>query len=508
MKRVVVPVAIVVALALVPKFTIDIPYVFGGGMNTPGTLQLLALCLLFGGLALSYDLLFGFTGLLSFGHALYFAIGVYVAAIAMTRWHWSFWEAILFTAVVGFLVAVVLGAVSLRVGGIAFAMVTLAFAQAGSILVLKNPHGWTGGEEGFGVDYHQLPTWAVGILNTKNLYWLALGYAAAVFAIVRWAVNSSPGHVWQAIRENELRVQVLGLKPYTYKLMSFLLASMLATAGGVIYLLLLGGANTQVTTASFTLTLLLMVVLGGTGSRWGAMIGGILYTYADHRLGDLSSSGTVSSLPSDLPDAAAAAALHPRRAVHPGRVLRSRRPDPDRRGRCATGPDPAQARRAGGGPVKIAWESRGEGPPLLLIQGLGYGRWSWEPIVPGLAARHQVVFFDNRGIGESDKPKGPYTAAQMAGDALQVMDEAGIERAHVLGASLGGMIAQELAVAAPERVDRLVLACTTPGGPDHRADARGHAAAVCGGSVTRAGSGPAAVRRERARPEPADCARR
>jgi pimeloyl-ACP methyl ester carboxylesterase len=115
--------------------------------------------------------------------------------------------------------------------------------------------------------------------------------------------------------------------------------------------------------------------------------------------------------------------------------------------------------------VKIAWESRGEGPPLLLIQGLGYGRWSWEPIVPGLAARHQVVFFDNRGIGESDKPKGPYTAAQMAGDALQVMDEAGVERAHVLGASLGGMIAQELAVAAPERVDSLVLACTTPGGP-------------------------------------------
>ena len=215
-----------------------------------------------------------------------------------------------------------LGAVSLRVGGIAFAMVTLAFAQAGSILVLKNPYGWTGGEEGFGVDYHQLPTWAVGILNTKYLYWLALGYAAAVFAIVRWAVNSSPGHVWQAIRENELRVQVLGLKPYTYKLMSFVLASMLATAGGIIYLLLLGGANTQVTTASFTLTLLLMVVLGGTGSRWGAMIGGILYTFADHRLGDLSSSEHRLGPSLGLPDAAAAAALHPRRAVHPGRVLR------------------------------------------------------------------------------------------------------------------------------------------------------------------------------------------
>jgi pimeloyl-ACP methyl ester carboxylesterase len=100
-----------------------------------------------------------------------------------------------------------------------------------------------------------------------------------------------------------------------------------------------------------------------------------------------------------------------------------------------------------------------------LIQGLGYGRWGWEPIVPGLAERHRVVFYDNRGIGESDKPAGPYTAAQMAGDALQVLDEAGIERAHVLGASLGGMVAQELAIAAPERVDRLILCCTTPGGP-------------------------------------------
>ena len=116
--------------------------------------------------------------------------------------------------------------------------------------------------------------------------------------------------------------------------------------------------------------------------------------------------------------------------------------------------------------MNIKWESSGDGPPLLLIQGLGYGRWGWEPIVPGLAARHRVVCFDNRGIGESDKPEGPYTAAQMAGDALQVLDEAGIERAHVLGASLGGMIAQELAVAAPERVDKLVLCCTTPGGPN------------------------------------------
>ncbi len=115
--------------------------------------------------------------------------------------------------------------------------------------------------------------------------------------------------------------------------------------------------------------------------------------------------------------------------------------------------------------MKIAWESRGDGPPLLLVQGLGYARWGWDPVVPGLAERFSVLTFDNRGIGESDKPAGPYTAREMADDALQVLDEAGLESAHVVGASLGGMIAQEVAAAAPARVDRLVLCSTTPGGP-------------------------------------------
>ena len=114
--------------------------------------------------------------------------------------------------------------------------------------------------------------------------------------------------------------------------------------------------------------------------------------------------------------------------------------------------------------MRITWEERGTGAPLLLIQGLGYGRWSWAPIVPALAERYRVLWFDNRGIGDSDKPDGPYTAKLMAGDALQVLDEAGVERAHVVGASLGGMIAQEVAAGTPERVDKLVLCCTTPGG--------------------------------------------
>ena len=114
---------------------------------------------------------------------------------------------------------------------------------------------------------------------------------------------------------------------------------------------------------------------------------------------------------------------------------------------------------------RIAWERHGAGAPLLLIHGLGYARWGWEPVLPALAGRFDVILFDNRGIGESDAPPGPYTVAGMASDALKVLDEAGVERAHVVGTSLGGMVAQELALSAPERVDRLVLACTTPGGP-------------------------------------------
>ena len=186
------------ALAFVPKLNVSIPKLFDQPLSSPGTLTLLAACLVFAGLALTYDIQFGFTGLLSFGHALYIAIGVYLSNIAITDWHWSFWEAIAFTMGVAFVLANVLGFVSLRVSGIAFAMVTLAFAQAGNVLALKDPHHWTHGEEGLGADYTRLPHAFVGIVNTKNLYWLALAFLAVVFFVVRWTTESSPGRVWQA----------------------------------------------------------------------------------------------------------------------------------------------------------------------------------------------------------------------------------------------------------------------------------------------------------------------
>jgi 3-oxoadipate enol-lactonase len=120
--------------------------------------------------------------------------------------------------------------------------------------------------------------------------------------------------------------------------------------------------------------------------------------------------------------------------------------------------------QATNGDVRIAYEARGAGEPLLLMHGLGYGRWGWEPVLGPLADDFFVLLYDNRGIGESDVPAGPYDARQLAEDAVAVLDAAGVERAAVVGTSLGGMAAQELAISFPDRVSRLILACTTPGG--------------------------------------------
>jgi branched-chain amino acid transport system permease protein len=164
-----VPLALLAVLAVVPLLSFELPRILPGPLDSPGTLQLLALCLTFAGVALSYDLLFGYTGLLSFGHALYFALGVYIPAIALTQWEWSLPAALALLAVVAIAVPLALGSLSLRVGGIAFAMVTLAFAQAGNVIVQTNPRGLTGGDEGFSLNFDPLPDFLVGVVNTKNL---------------------------------------------------------------------------------------------------------------------------------------------------------------------------------------------------------------------------------------------------------------------------------------------------------------------------------------------------
>ncbi len=114
--------------------------------------------------------------------------------------------------------------------------------------------------------------------------------------------------------------------------------------------------------------------------------------------------------------------------------------------------------------IRLHYETHGAGDPVLLIMGLGSNAYGWHRTIPWLAERYEVIAFDNRGTGRSDVPDGAYTIAQMANDAATVLDAVGRDVAHVVGASLGGMIAQRLALTVPARCRSLVLICTTPGG--------------------------------------------
>ncbi|MEE6260268.1 branched-chain amino acid ABC transporter permease [Plantactinospora sonchi] len=294
------PLLVLLVFAVLPYSTVSVPGIFDGPLNAPGTLQLLAICLVFGGLAAGYDLLFGRTGMLSFGHALYFAAGVYGTDILITKAGLPLWQAALLTLTGGTTLAALLGAVALRTAGIAFAMVTLAFAQVGAILVAQDFWGLTGGEEGLPLDVSGLPTMLVGVANTVNLYWLALAYLAVVVLVVHRVAGSPTGRVLAGLRDDERRIGVLGLDPYRFKLVAFTLSGGMAVGGGVIYCLLVGGASPHVTSSELTLSLLVMVVLGGPGTRWGPVLGGMLYMYLDHRLTAFGASSAVDSLPGVL----------------------------------------------------------------------------------------------------------------------------------------------------------------------------------------------------------------
>lgn len=108
----------------------------------------------------------------------------------------------------------------------------------------------------------------------------------------------------------------------------------------------------------------------------------------------------------------------------------------------------------------LYYEIVGEGPPLLLIAGFSGNTTGWLPVQPALAEHFTLIMFDNRGAGRSSVPPGPYTIAQMADDAVALLDHLGVEQAHVLGSSMGGMIAQEVALRHPERVAKLILNVT------------------------------------------------
>lgn len=116
------------------------------------------------------------------------------------------------------------------------------------------------------------------------------------------------------------------------------------------------------------------------------------------------------------------------------------------------------------GKIKLHYEEQGQGPPLMMILGLGQDMNTWAFQVPNFSKHFRVIRFDNRDSGRSSRSEEPYTTRTMASDTLGLMDHLGIERAHILGTSMGGMIALEVALQAPDRVMSLILASTTSWG--------------------------------------------
>lgn len=292
-------VVLVVVMAILPMLNLSIPGILPTPTYMPGSLALLSLCMIFAALALSYNMMLGTAGMLSFGHALSFGAGAYLLGIALEHFDVPLVPGIFIALIGGLVIAAITGSVAMRVNGIPFAMVTLAFAQAGSVLVRRNSQ-ITGGEEGLSLATRNVPEALVGVANTRNLYWVCLAIVVIVYLVALWVDRSNLGHIARATRENEQRVRVLGLNPYLAKLVVFIIAAVLAGLAGVGYLLLQSGTVPRAVSADMTITILVMVVLGGVGFRWGAILGGVIYTILDQRLTVLAGSDAIAGLPEFL----------------------------------------------------------------------------------------------------------------------------------------------------------------------------------------------------------------
>lgn len=273
------------------------PFAGDNPLSKAGLQQTLAVAFLYGALALTYDLLFGFTGLLSFGHAVYFASGMYVTAILVNTFNVNFYLAILGSIIFTVILALLTGAASLRTTGITFAMVTLAFGQAGHVVISRDFGGYTNGDDGLPINADRVPSFFIGVVNTKFLYLLTLGILVFIYLAAWWITESSAGRVFAALRDNEQRVSVLGLNPNRFKLLSFVLSAAMAALIGAVMLVVSGSASPRYAAADVTIALLLMVILGGPVTRWGAVLGGILYSVLSTRLNALSQSSAFDSLP-------------------------------------------------------------------------------------------------------------------------------------------------------------------------------------------------------------------
>jgi branched-chain amino acid transport system permease protein len=233
--------------------------------------------------AISYDLLLGVTGLLSFGHAMFFALPAYIAGIMLKSFEWSFFPTLLMVLFIGVLQALLFGIVLPRVKGITFALVTLGMASVFDIMIkTRELADYTGADVGLqGVPRPDFLNPATARLN---FYFIALILTIVVYLIYRRFTESPTGRVCIATRENENRALMLGFNTFHFKLAALILSAVTAALAGMLNTLYKPIVSPEIAGLGFTVDGLLMILIGGMGTLSGAMVGAGTFRLMDFYL--------------------------------------------------------------------------------------------------------------------------------------------------------------------------------------------------------------------------------
>ncbi|MGZ8261188.1 MAG: branched-chain amino acid ABC transporter permease [Caldimonas sp.] len=263
----------IVALAFVLAAAIALPWLLRA-FGLDFYLSLASRIVVYAIAATSLNLVLGYAGLVSFGHAAFFGLGAYVTAIMITEGVQSGPLHLVATVVVAALAALVIGAISLRTRGVYFIMITLAFAQM--LFYLANSVKGYGGDEGLNIRARSLFTLGTGVLDLKNpltLYYVALAVlAVSLLALARFA-PSPFGRAVLALRDDDVRAETLGFATYRLKLVIFVVAGALGAIAGALSANLQGYVSPNALHWTQSGTLMVMVILGGVATVWGGAVG-------------------------------------------------------------------------------------------------------------------------------------------------------------------------------------------------------------------------------------------
>ncbi len=239
--------------------------------------------------AMGFNFLFGYTGLLSLGHALFFAAGMYGLGISMNIFELSAVPAFVIGLVVSLIVSALIGFLALRTSGVAFMIVTLMFAQVGYLVILYFGE-FTRGDEGFIIQQAERAIAGIDLSQDMNRYYAAFTLFTVVYLILVKLIASPFGRTLVAIRENEERTKMLGYDTTAHKLRAIMVSGTISGAAGAAYALLFGYVGATFATTQYSIFPLLWVLLGGAGTTIGPIIGAIFMFY----LIDVSSSITTA----------------------------------------------------------------------------------------------------------------------------------------------------------------------------------------------------------------------